>query len=133
MSVCLVTPIAVIHSVRNQFTWLFGMPRLAMFVLYKNVLWLSAGQVRTNALAREFVMCEQDVMTITEYRTSLGLSQEAFAAAIGLKSKGYVSDIERRGECSPEVALAIEAHSNRLVDAATLAPIIAAAREGIAA
>jgi len=72
-------------------------------------------------------------MTIAEYRTSLRLSQEAFGAILGLRSKGTVSEMERANRASPEVALAIESHSKGLLDAATLNPVIAQARQGIAA
>lgn len=72
-------------------------------------------------------------MTITEYRKSLGLSLEAFAALFHLKSKGQMSEIETANRCSPEVALAIEAHSGGLVDAATINSVVALAREQAAA
>lgn len=72
-------------------------------------------------------------MTIIEYRKALGLTQEAFGALFGLKSKGQVSEIERTNRCSPEVALAIEVHSNQQIDAATLNGVVDAARRGIAA
>jgi transcriptional regulator with XRE-family HTH domain len=67
-------------------------------------------------------------MQITAYRKSLGLTQEAFGALFGLKSKGQVSEIEKDNRCSAEVALAIEAHSNHQVDAATLNDVVRAAR-----
>ena len=74
-------------------------------------------------------MCELTFMRISEYRDGhLGITQEAFAAALGFKSKGFVSDIEKSNRCSAKVALAIEAHSNGLVDAATLNDDVAAAR-----
>lgn len=74
-------------------------------------------------------MCELTSMTILEYRTKqLKMTQEAFAAALDFKSKGFISDIEASNRCSAKVALAIEAHSNGLVDAATLNEDVAAAR-----
>jgi len=72
-------------------------------------------------------------MTIAEYRNSLGMTQEAFAAALNLKSKGHLSDMERANRASPEVALATEAHSGGLLDASALNPVIAQARQGMAA
>ena len=67
-------------------------------------------------------------MRIIQYRKSLGLNQEAFGALFGLKSKGQISEIERSNRCSPEVALAIEAHSAFRVDAAALNDVVLAAR-----
>lgn len=72
-------------------------------------------------------------MTIAEYRKSLGMTQEAFAELLNLKSKGHVSDIEKANRASPEVALAIEAHSGGTVDAGAISALVAAARQGIAA
>lgn len=74
-------------------------------------------------------MCEQLSMDIRQYRKSRGLSVREFAAALELRSAGYLCDIERLNRCSPKVALAIEAHSNGLVDAATLNADVAAARK----
>ena len=71
-------------------------------------------------------------MRIIEYRKHLGLTQEAFAAEIGLSSKGHVSDIERDNRCSVQIALAVEAHSKGLVDAATLNADVEAARKAAA-
>lgn len=47
-------------------------------------------------------------MDLASYRKAKGLSQQAFAEALGLKSKGYVSEIETAGKCSVTVALKIE-------------------------
>lgn len=90
---------------------------------------MSLCDVQTLSLANEFRVCKLHCMTISEYREHLNLTQEAFASAIGLKSKGQVSIIERANSCSVNVALAIEAHSNGLVDAATLNADVAAARK----
>ncbi len=76
----------------------------------------------------EFSLGEQNVMRIIQYRKSLGLNQEAFGALFGLKSKGQVSEIERSNRCSAEIALAIEAHSKFVIDAATLNDVVHAAR-----
>lgn len=56
------------------------------------------------------------------------MTLEAFAAAVELKSKGQASEIERTGQCSPEVALRIERLSNGTIDAGSLNATIAAAR-----
>lgn len=71
-------------------------------------------------------------MRIVDYRKHLGLTQDEFAAALGLKSKGFVSDIEASNRCSARIALAIEAHSKGLVDASTLNGDVAAARQAAA-
>lgn len=71
-------------------------------------------------------------MTIAEYRQRTGLSLEDFAAAVDLKSKGYMSDIERSNRCSAKIALAIEQHSQGLVDAATLNDDVALVRRAAA-
>jgi len=68
-------------------------------------------------------------MDIKTYRVEHAkLTVEEFATAIGLKSKGHMSDIEKSGKCSVALALAIEAHSNGLVDAASLNADVAAVR-----
>jgi hypothetical protein len=103
-----------------------------MFALCDNRPNKSARNVRTKALALEFVMCEHSIMTIAEYRSHLGLTLDAFGALFGLSSKGYVSDIERRNRCPTKLALAIEAHSNGLVNAAELSEDVAAVRKAAA-
>jgi DNA-binding XRE family transcriptional regulator len=89
----------------------------------------SAGHVRIMPLVTSFVMCEQLSMNIKQYRKSRGLSMRDFAAALDIKSAGYLCDIERANRCSPKLALAIEAHSGGLVDAATLNDDVAAVRK----
>ncbi len=68
-------------------------------------------------------------LSVAALRAELGLSLEAFAAHIGVSSKGRMSEIER-GKVSPtaEQALRIEEISAGRVDAARLHPLIAAAR-----
>jgi transcriptional regulator with XRE-family HTH domain len=68
-------------------------------------------------------------MQILELRKNLGLSQEAFAARVGLRSKGHLSQIER-GEttCSIDVALAIEEMSGGTIAADSLCPDVAKVR-----
>lgn len=93
---------------------------------------MSAGHVRTKPIALSFVMCEHSSMTIREYRKRLGLSQEAFAAALGFTSKGFISQIEEANRCSAKVALVIEKHSGGLVDASTLNEDVNSARKAAA-
>lgn len=65
-------------------------------------------------------------MDIVSLRKELGLSQEAFAALVGLKSKGHLSDIERGNETpSVRVALEIERVSAGRVRASELNPDVA--------
>ncbi|MBE7186042.1 MAG: hypothetical protein INR68_16720 [Methylobacterium mesophilicum] len=71
---------------------------------------------------------EDAPLTIAALRKELGLSLDAFAAEVGLKSKGQASEIEKSNACSPHVALAVERLSARRIDAASLNPVIRAAR-----
>lgn len=71
-------------------------------------------------------------MRISEYRKSRGLSVREFASQLGLRSQGYLCDIEQANRCSAKVALAIEAHSGGLVDAASLNEDVTAARKAAA-
>lgn len=66
-------------------------------------------------------------MNLADFRKSLGLSQEECARALGLQSKGHISDIENgvRG-ASLELAMRIERWSGGRVAAKTLS---SAARE----
>lgn len=65
-------------------------------------------------------------MTIAELRDELGLSLAAFAAAVGLSSKGYASQLERGDvKCSTAVALKIEALSGGRIAARTLSSDVA--------
>ena len=74
-------------------------------------------------------MCKQSGMTISDYRKANSLTLEAMAAAVGIRSKGQMSGVERTNRCSVKLALAIEAHTNGRVDAATLNADVAAARK----
>lgn len=80
-------------------------------------------------LAEMFGICKRRRMDIAELRKDLGLSQEAFAARVGLKSKGHLSQIER-GEQTPSVrvALEIERVSEGRVKASDLNPDVALVR-----
>ena len=74
-------------------------------------------------------------MQIVELRTEMGLSLEAFAALIGLQSRGRMSVIEREGRCALGVALKIEALSMQdgepRIDAADLNDDVRASRQGV--
>ena len=60
-------------------------------------------------------------MDLESYRRSRGLTQEQVAQALGLRSKGYISDIEgRRQRCSLRLALRIQQWSEGAVPAASL-------------
>lgn len=65
-------------------------------------------------------------MDLATYRKSLGLSQEECAHALGVRSKGYISDIERGDRnASIRLALRIEAWSSGKVAAASVCPELA--------
>ncbi len=68
-------------------------------------------------------------MNIKALRDEKGLTLEAFAAAVGLTSKGHASDIEQ-GNATPsvKVALAIEALSDGRIAAHRLNPDVALVR-----
>jgi hypothetical protein len=68
---------------------------------------------------------------IGELRKELSLSLEEFAQRIGMKSKGQVSIIERTGQCSLRVAVAIEELSGGRIDAAALSDDVKIARHGL--
>lgn len=59
-------------------------------------------------------------MNIRELRAELGMSLEAFANAVGLKSKGQMLMIERGLKPSVRVALEIEKLSGGRIKAASL-------------
>ena len=62
-------------------------------------------------------------MNLESYRKSKGLTQSALAEALGLRSKGYISQLERGVEaCSLALALRIEKWSGGEVTAAELVP-----------
>lgn len=65
-------------------------------------------------------------MDIASLRAELGLSQEEFARAIGLTSKGQVSLLERGLQpASVPVALAIERLSDGRISAGSICPTVA--------
>jgi transcriptional regulator with XRE-family HTH domain len=59
-------------------------------------------------LAPKFIMCEPLRMDIRALRKDLGLSQEAFATRLGLRSKGHVCELEAGKTPSIRVAIEIE-------------------------
>jgi len=71
-------------------------------------------------------------MTLTEYRKANGLTLEAVALAVDV-TKGRIHQIEAGANCSPELALRIEAFCGGRVNASMLSPTIADARQPRAA
>lgn len=64
-------------------------------------------------------------MDLAAYRQLRGLSQEDCARELGLRSKGYISDIETGAQSAGvRLSLKIEAWSNGLVKAATVCPAL---------
>lgn len=82
-------------------------------------------------------MCEQFGMhepsQLTKWRSERGWTLDEAAAAFGLKSKGYLSEIERGERCSVAIALEIERVTDGVIDAAALNPDIALLRRQAAA
>lgn len=74
---------------------------------------------------------KQSRMNIAELRAEMGVSQEEFAALIGLSSKGNVSIIERENRCGLRVALKIEQLSAGRIDAASLNDEVRVSRHGL--
>jgi len=74
---------------------------------------------------------KQSGMNIAELRAEMGVSQEDFAALIGLSSKGNVSIIERENRCGLRVALKIEQLSDGRIDAASLNDEVRVSRHGL--
>lgn len=82
-------------------------------------------------------MCElfgmDEPSALTKWRSEKGWTLDEAAAAFGLKSKGYLSEIERGLKCSVPAALEIERVTDGAIDAATLSPDIALVRRQAAA
>jgi transcriptional regulator with XRE-family HTH domain len=74
-------------------------------------------------------MCEQERMSeqseLTKWRASKGWTLDEAASQFGIKSKGYLSEIERGGRCSVAVALEIERVTEGAIPASSLNPDIA--------
>lgn len=99
-----------------------------MFRLCEIGLWKSFPLVRTKPLATWFVMCEPEQMeksALTTWREARGLSLDEAAVQFGIKSKGYLSEIERGSRCSVAVALEIERVTHGAILAASLNPDVA--------
>jgi DNA-binding XRE family transcriptional regulator len=78
-------------------------------------------------------MCELFGMTehttIASLREELGMTLDEFARAVGISSKGYLSQIERGViDCSLSIALKIEEFSEGRIDAAVLSRDVRMAR-----
>jgi DNA-binding transcriptional regulator YdaS (Cro superfamily) len=71
-------------------------------------------------------------MKVAELRKSLDLSQEAFAAKLGLSSKSYVCELESTGKCSVRIALEVERLSEGKIPAESLNPDVALVRQASA-
>lgn len=71
--------------------------------------------------------------TIASLRAELGMTLEEFGAAVGISSKGQMSQIERGlVDCSLTTALNIEQFSSGRIDAATLSRDVRMARASCA-
>ena len=62
---------------------------------------------------------------LTSWRTERGMTLDAAATAFGIKSKGYLSEIERGLRCSVATALEIERVTDGAICASSLNPDIA--------
>lgn len=62
---------------------------------------------------------------LTKWRAEKGWTLEEAAAAFGIESKGYLSEIERGRRCSVAVALEIERVTDGAISASSLNPDIA--------
>lgn len=60
---------------------------------------------RTTPVDGEFGKCEPSAMDLKTFRLSQGWTLEQAARELGLKSKGYVHDLEKQGAASTPVAL----------------------------
>jgi transcriptional regulator with XRE-family HTH domain len=85
--------------------------------------------VANSILTWEFVTTKLCGMEIASLRAELGMSLEAFANLLGLKSKGQMSLIEAgKSSVSAAVALRLEDLSAGRIDAASLNTVVAQAR-----
>jgi transcriptional regulator with XRE-family HTH domain len=72
-------------------------------------------------------------MELSEFRKGLGLSQAECAKALGLKSKGYICEIEKSKRAPLVLAFKIERWTGGKVKAASLNPAAAEIARGRAA
>jgi len=75
-------------------------------------------------------MANKAQTAIRKLRNDLDMSQDEFARAVGLNSKGYVSDLETADDprCSVKVALEIERLSEGRIPADSLNPDVGLVR-----
>ncbi len=62
---------------------------------------------------------------LAQWRAALNWTLDEAASAFGIKSKGYLSEIERGGRCSVATALEIERVTEGVICASTLNPDVA--------
>ena len=72
-------------------------------------------------------MAEKPDTPLVRYRKANGLTLEVFARKLG-KTKGHLSEIERKMRCSAAMALEIERETGGAISASQLNPDIALAR-----
>lgn len=73
------------------------------------------------------------MMTLDTYLASSGAkSLTALSAAVGI-SKGRLSQLRNSTDWPPEVAMKVEKATDGALDAGVLSPVVAQAREGLAA
>jgi DNA-binding XRE family transcriptional regulator len=72
-------------------------------------------------------------MKVSELRSELGLTLEAFAPLVGLASKGSAHELEKAERASVKVALEVERLSRGRIDAAKLNDDVARSRAPILA
>jgi len=73
------------------------------------------------------------LMDLATLRKQRNLSQEDLAALLGVRSKGYISDIEKaQRPASLRVALLIEAWSGGVITAESLSPKVKTLRSQVA-
>jgi DNA-binding XRE family transcriptional regulator len=69
-------------------------------------------------------------MRIADFRKDvLKLSQQEFALKLGLNSKSHISEIERKNQCKPALALEIERLSEGAISAAEISAAVALVRQ----
>ena len=79
-------------------------------------------QNRTLDLDLEFGKCEPLSMNLSEARKARGWSQEELAGRLGLKSKGYICDVES-GSVKPSLRVAIGIYRELGVKTAPIADL----------
>lgn len=73
------------------------------------------------------------MMTLDKYLSSTGAkSLTALSVAVGI-SKGRLSQLRNATEWPPELAMKVEAATDGALNASSLSPVVAQARNGVAA